>query len=309
MDRVKAMKVFIAVAEKQGFAAASRHLEISTSAVSRYVADLETLLGVQLFRRTTRSIRLTDVGITYLERCTKIVNEIDALDDRAQHDAAEPAGEIRVTASVFLGKTLLVPVIRQFLESYPDVKVDLLLLDRTVDLVDEGIDAAIRVGRLPDASYIARTLDRYRMTLVAAPAYLEQHGTPRSIKELDAHNCLVDRVPRFGDRWPLNGPNGRVSKRVEGNFVVNDGETVRDLARGGLGVTYLPDFFVREDVKAQRLIPILSESVSRTGEISIVYPASRYESKRARAFIDFVVRCWPKQSSSLLNEANRGRQS
>lgn len=295
MDRIKAMQVFIAVANKQGFAPAARHLDMSTSAVSRYVVNLEKQLGVQLIHRTTRSINLTDAGVTYLERCTQLVNDLEALESSAQIQDAKPTGEIKVTASVFLGKVLLVPVVRQFLEIYPDTKVNLLLVDRTVDLIEEGIDVAIRVGRLPDASYIARTLDNYKMTIVASPKYLERNGTPRSIKDLDKHNCLVDRVPQFGNRWPLVGKKGRVSKRVSGNFVTNDGETVRDLAKEGLGITYLPDFFVQDDINEHKLTPILTKSVSRTGEISVVYAPTKYASMRTRIFIDFLVENWPSR--------------
>lgn len=298
MDRIKAMQVFVAVADKQGFAAAARQLDMSTSAVSRYVVNLEKQLRVQLFYRSTRSVKLTDAGITYLERCKQLVNDLEALESGAQNQDAKPTGKIKVTAPVFLGKAVLVPVIRKFLDKYPDINVNLLLVDRTVDLIDEGIDVAVRVGRLPDASYIARTLDNYTMVMVAAPKYLMKHGSPNSIKDLDNHNCLVDRVPAFGDRWPLIGPNGRVSKRVRGNFVANDGETVRDLVKDGLGITYLPDFFVEDDIDEHRLQPILANAVSRSGEISVVYAPTKYTSMRTRLFIDFLVQNWPKRGKT-----------
>ncbi len=296
MDRIKAMQVFIAVAEKQGFAAAARHLDMSTSAVSRHVVNLENLLGVQLLHRTTRSINLTDAGASYLLRCTKVMRDLDALESGTQHRDAVPSGEIKVTASVFLAKNLLRPVIQQFLEQFRDTKINLLLVDRTVDLIDEGIDVAVRVGRLPDASYKARKLDHYKMAMVASPRYLEANGTPRSIKDLDNHNCLVDRVPHFGNRWPLAGTSGRVSKRVSGNFVAILGEIVRDLAIEGLGIVFLPDFFVQADIEAKRLTQILEKSVSRTGDISAVYAPTKYAATRTRAFIDFLVDNWPRQN-------------
>lgn len=247
---------------------------------------------MQLFHRTTRRINLTDVGRSYLERCTQIVNDFEALDESTQALQASPSGEIKVTASVFIGKSLLVPVIRAFLETHPDMKVTLMLMDRTVDLVEEGIDVAIRVGQLPDTTLIARTLDTYELILTAATSYLKKHGTPRSIKALDNHNCLVDLVPSYVDRWPLKGEKGRVTKRVSGNFVVNDGETIRDMTIDGLGISLLPDFFVRSDIDSKKLKPILTNSVMRRGEISIVYPSTRYASRRVRAFIDFLVENW-----------------
>lgn len=295
MDKLKALEVFVAVADRQGFAAAARHLGMSTSAVSRYVIELEKDLGVQLFHRTTRRIELTDVGTSYLDRCIQIVSDVENLDDSTRSFQTGPTGEIKITASVFMGKSLLVPIIRDFLETHPDIKVTLLLLDRTVDLVDEGIDVAVRVGRLPDATYVARVLGIYKMVLAAAPGYLKRFGMPRTITELDKHNCLVDSVPRYFDRWPLMKGKGRVAKRVKGNFVVNDGEAVRDMAVGGLGVSFLPDFFVQKELDSNKLKPILTNSVTRQGEISIVYPPNRYASRRVRVFIDFIIENWPEK--------------
>jgi DNA-binding transcriptional LysR family regulator len=286
MDRLKTMEAFAEVARRQGFAPAARELGLSTSAVSRYVAELESWLGVQLLRRTTRRVSLTAAGRTYLERCQRILDEVADLTRAADELHREPRGEIRMTAPVFVGKHLLGPVLPGFLARYPNVKVRLHLIDRFVDLVDEGFDLALRIADLPDSTLVARKLGDTKLMLTAAPGYLEEHGIPETAEDLKAHNCLVDLVAGHGDRWPFAGAKGPLRLRVGGNLTVNSGEMVREATLAGLGVSLLPDFFVARDVAKGRLVALLGERVIATAGIFAVYPPTRHLSSGVRALID-----------------------
>jgi DNA-binding transcriptional LysR family regulator len=289
MDRVKAMQVFVEVAERQGFAPAARHLGLSTSAVSRQVKDLEAWLGLQLLNRTTRRIDLTEAGKAYLARCSWIVGAVAELETSARALGEEPQGELRVTAPVFMGRHLLAPVLPGFLARYPKVKLRLRLLDRFVDLVDEGFDLALRIAYLPDSSLIARKLGETRILMTAAPSYLAEHGLPTSAADLKRHNCLVDTVAGTGDRWPLGRRRDRGTIRVAGNFTANSGEMVREMTLAGLGISRLPDFFVARDVAEGRLVVVPEQSGERSAGIYALYPQTRHLSGPVRALIDALV--------------------
>lgn len=284
MDRVKAMSVFVEVARSEGFAPAARHLGLSTSAVSRQVMELESWLGVQLLHRTTRRIGLTEAGQAYLDACIRIVDEVEELARSATAERGEPRGEVRVTAPVFMGRHLLGPVLPAFLARHANVRVRLHLLDRFVDLIGEGFDLALRIADLPDSSLIARKLGDTRLMLTAAPAYLESRGVPESIEDLKGHNCLVDLVAGHGDRWPLAGTKGPL--RVAGNFIVNDGQMVREMTQAGLGISLLPEFFVAGELAEGRLVSLLPERLDISAGIFAVYPPTRHLSSAVRALID-----------------------
>jgi DNA-binding transcriptional LysR family regulator len=294
MDRVKAMNVFVEVAGRGGFAPAARHLGLSTSAASRQVRDLESWLGLQLLNRTTRRIDLTDAGKAYLSRCAQIVGAVADLERSAQALGEDPQGELRVTAPLFMGRHLLGPILPGFLARYPKVKLRLRLLDRMVDLVDEGFDLALRIADLPDSTLIARKLGQTRLLMTAAPAYLAERGVPKQVGDLKHHNCLVDTVAGHGDRWPLEADRHRADRhraagRVAGNFTVNGGEMVREMTLAGLGLSLLPDFFVAEEVARGRLVAVLEHAVRRSAGIYALYPRTRHLSGPVRALIDALV--------------------
>ena len=207
------------------------------------------------------------------------------LETSAQALGEEPQGELRVTAPVFMGRHLLGPVLPGFLARYPKVKLRLRLLDRFVDLVDEGYDLALRIARLPDSSLIARKLGETRILMTAAPSYLAEHGLPISAADLKRHNCLVGA----SDRWPIGRDKDRGTARVAGNFTANSGEMVRDMTLAGLGISRLPDFFVARDVAAGRLVVVLEQIGERTSGIYALYPQTRHLSGPVRALIDVLV--------------------
>ncbi|MFQ5660879.1 MAG: LysR family transcriptional regulator [Gammaproteobacteria bacterium] len=301
MDRIRAMQVFIEVSRREGFAAAARQLHLSTTAVSRNVMELEDWLGVQLFNRTTRHLSLTEAGRAYLERCTHIVNDVDNLENISRDLHQNPQGRIKVTAPVFMGRQFLSPILPEFLQRYPGIAVNLHLVDRYVNLVDEGFDVALRIAKLADSNLVSRRLGAMRMVMVAAPSFIEKYGVPESLNALQNFNCVVDSVADYHERWPLIDHNGPVNVRVESNLSINSGELVRDMVIAGVGISILPDFFVAEDLRAGRLILVLPDGVNKNATISAVYPQGRYLSSSVRVFIDFLVEHAGILSSPCLN--------
>ncbi len=289
MDKLKAMQVFVEVAKLEGFSAAARQLHISTTAVSRYVMELEDWLGVQLFNRTTRHLGLTDAGRAYLDKCIHLVDDVENLGRTSRDMQENPQGKINVTAPVFMGRLFLSSILPKFLGKYPGISLNLQLVDRYVNLIDEGFDVGLRIANLPDSNLISRKLGDMRMVMVASPAYIKTHGTPKSIKELQKFNCIVDSVADYLDRWPLLNKNTQVNVRVNSNLSINNGELVREMALAGLGITLLPDFFVASDIKAGRLVPVLKDKIDKQATISAIYPQSRHLSSSVRVFVDFLV--------------------
>lgn len=289
MDRLGAMEVFITVAETGSFAAAARRLEISTSAASRKLADLEKWLGVTLLQRTTRKLSLTAAGQDMLERCRRITDEVEALGHRATQARAQPKGLLRVTASDFLARHWLGRVIATYVREYPDITVELIAADRPVDLVKEGFDIAIRAGQLKDSSLVARRIATTGARLVASPDYLETHGRPESPDQLRKHRCILEIGPSFGDRWPV-GESSRFPQVTRQPVVrVNSGEIARDLAVAGCGIAILPEFMVRATIEEGRLVSLLEQSVRYEMGVFIVYPQSKYLPINTRSFRDYVI--------------------
>ena len=289
MDKIKAMQVFIEVARLEGFSAAARKMHLSTTAVSRYVMELEDWLDVQLFNRTTRHLSLTDAGRAYLERCMHIVDDVENLEKNSSDINENPRGKINVTAPEFMGRQLLGPILPEFLIKYPDIRINLQLVDRYVNLVDEGFDLALRIGNLPDSNLISRKLGDMHMMIVASPAYLKKYGKPETIYDLKKFNCIVDSVADYLDRWPLINKNSSTNIKVNSNLMINNGELVREMAIAGLGITLLPDFFVKDDIKNGKLVAILKDKINKKGTISAVYPKSRHLSSSIRVFVDFLI--------------------
>lgn len=286
MDRLKAMKIFVEVARQEGFATAGRQLGMSTSAVSRYIMDMEKWLDVQLLNRTTRHLSLTDSGKHYLERSKTVLKEVREMEQSAKSVREAPQGELRVSAPVFVGKYFLGSILPAFFERYPGISVRLHLRDRFVDLIEEGFDLALRIGELEDSTLVARRLSSMRLMLAAAPSYIDQYGKPETVDDLKNHNCIIDTVAKHGDRWPLKHKGGF---RVHGNLSVNNGELVRDVALAGLGIARLPDFFVAQDIEEGTLVSLLSDIKENEVGIYAVYSQARHLSSSIRALIDFML--------------------
>ena len=289
MDRLGNMQAFVRVAEAKSFSEAARRLHSSKSLVSRQVAALEAELGVRLFHRTTRSLSLTDEGRGYHAQVARILNEIEEANMSVSQSQATPRGRLRVSAPMSFGVLHLGPAIRDFLHRYPEVELDLSLNDRYVDLIDEGFDLAIRIGRLADSSLVARKLARHRMILCASPDYLKEHGTPKDPSDLKHHECMCYSTNSLAPEWQFVTPDGKPwAIEIEGRFHANNGDVLRTAALQGLGIIYLPSFIVGPDVQGATLASLLPEFVPTDTAIHAVYPHSRHLSPKVRAFIDFL---------------------
>ncbi|AWB21471.1 LysR family transcriptional regulator [Methylobacterium currus] len=288
-NRLGEMEAFVQVARRGSFASAAKALRCTPSAVSRAVARLEARLGVGLIRRTTRAMTLTPEGEVYLARAGELIAEFDAIEDSFGRDADQPSGLLRVNASVPFGTKVILPVLPRFLSQQPRMRVDLALTDDVVDLVEARADVAIRIGRLRDTRLRAKRLGRSRLAVVAAPAYLDDRGTPDHPDALLDHNCLNFSFRRSLDTWPFL-IDGAVSQRpVHGNFFGNSGEVVRLMALGGAGLARLARFHVDEDIAAGRLVPVLEDfSPGDAEDIHALYAGHERLSSRIRCFVDFL---------------------
>ncbi len=289
MDRLSNMEAFVRVAEAKSFSEAARRLRSSKSLVSRQVAALEAELGARLFHRTTRSLSLTEEGRGYHAQVSRILKDIEEANISVAHAQAAPRGRLRVSAPMSFGILHLGPAIRDFLARFPEVELDLSLNDRYVDLVDEGFDTAIRIGRLSDSSLVARRLAPLRMVLCASPEYLKAHAAPRDPDDLKRHQCLCYSTNSLTPEWQFVTREGRPwPVAINGRLHANNGDALRCAALQGLGIVYLPSFIVGPDIQAAALVSLLPEYVPTDGGIYAIYPPARHLSPKVRAFVDFL---------------------
>ncbi len=289
MDRLAAMTAFARVAETRSFSEAARRLGVSKSVVSRQIMALETDLGARLFHRTTRSLTLTEAGQGYYERVSRILADVDEANQSVTRLQAAPRGRLRVNAPMSFGVRHLAPAIPDFLALHSEVEIDMSMNDRFVDLVDEGFDVAVRIGRLTDSGLVARKLAPLRRVVCASPAYLAAKGVPRTPADLAAHQCLSYSNMAVSDEWSFVGAAGRpMAVEVKGRLRVNNGDTLRIAALRGLGLVTQPSFIVGADLQAGTLVGVLSEYVAQDGAVHAVYPHSRHLSPKVRAFVDFL---------------------
>lgn len=288
MDRFSGMSVFVRVVETGSFSAVARELNTSQPTISKQVAALEALLGVNLLTRSTRHLTLTEVGADYYERCLRILAELEAAEASARHLRSAPVGRLRVAIPVSFGKLCIVPRLHRFLARYPDIQMDLLLNDRFVDLVEEGVDLAVRLGELADSSLVARPLGRSDRLLVASPAYLKAHGAPREPQALKRHNCIVYSQAQSGAQWRFHGPDGPTVIQVRGNIQVNNGEAMLELASNGVGLALAPRWLLGEHLQRGSLQALLSEHRPPQLQIHALYPQNRHLPSKVRCFVDFL---------------------
>ena len=283
------MNVFVAAVDAGNFSAAARLLGLSPSAVSKQIGRLETRLGARLLNRSTRRISLTDVGREFYERSRSILADIDDAERAVGSASDQPRGRLRITASISFGQRQIVPMVPEFVSRFPGVRVDVLFSDRVIDMVDEGIDVAVRVSAPADSALIARRLVPDRRVVCAAPEYLKSHGIPETPEGLAAHNALIYSTV-YSDAWRFDGPAGSAAVRVPSNFAANSGEAIRDLALGGFGIARLATFLVGPDIKAGRLVELLPDwRDPQENIIHAVYPSRRLVPPSTRAFVDFLV--------------------
>jgi DNA-binding transcriptional LysR family regulator len=289
MARLEDIQAFMRVVEAGSISAAAERLGIAKSAVSRRLSDLEKHLGVQLLRRTTRRLNLTDTGRSFYDRCQRILADLEEAEAAVSEAHGTLQGRLRVAAPLSFGVSHLGPAIAEFMQRHPQVQFDLDFNDRQVDLLAEDIDVAIRIARLEDSSLVARRLWTSRIVLCASPAYLRAHGTPASPAELAAHQGLIYSNAPDPTLWTLYGPDGREHRvRVQERLRSNNGDFLRQGAVAGAGLLLSPSFIVYESLRSGELVTLLPDYPHEELNAYAVYPQTRHLSQRVRAFVDFL---------------------
>ncbi len=289
MDRFAAMQAFARVVEAGSFARAAERMGMSTSACSRHVADLEAHLDTRLLNRTTRSLSLTESGRAFHERCVQVLSDLEDAEAVAHAGRARARGNLRVSSAVNFGLHHIAPLIAPFQQLHPDVRLDISLSDRMVDLVEDGFDMALRIGESRATSLIARKLGETCLVTCASPGYLKRHGRPVTPRQLAEHNCLLyEYLPNRSEWRFVDHAGGEERVRVSGSVQTNNGDMLARAAAEGLGICCEPDFIVAADIAAGRLVPILAEFRPPAAPIHAVYPSRRHLSAKVRAFVDFL---------------------
>lgn len=293
MEGFSAIPLFVAVVENGSFSTAAKRLGISRSAVSKRISQLEEKLGVQLLYRTTRRISLTEAGEYYFENAVQALSFATEAEEAVTQLQAKPQGRLRINIPMSFGRLHIIPLIPGFLAKYPGVEIEMVMDDRMVDLVDEGVDVAIRGADLPDSTLIARKLAPMRYAVCASPQYIEQHGVPQTPEGLVNHNCLLFSYAASEWHFIRDGETQRIS--VSGNYRVNNGEAVHEAVRQGVGVSIMPTFIVGPDIAAGRLVPLLSDYQIPQKALYALFPKREYLPAKVRVFIDYVVACFGEE--------------
>jgi len=280
---------FHSVVKHSSFAKAADELSLSPSGVSRIVTRLEERLGVRLVHRTTRSLSLTEAGAAFYARASQILADLMDAEAEVQKSTAQPRGNLRMTASITFGQLYIAPLLPELLTAFPDISIDLLLTNRFVDIIDEGVDLAIRIGALSDSRLIARRLCTNHRILIAAPGYLERRGTPARPEELSEHEIVVYTGFSRPREWKLIGPDGPVSVGISGRFSTNNIEVLCNSARAGLGITVGPTMSVYRSLVSGELVRVLPAFEFEQTAVFAVYPSARQLSTKVRAVVDFLV--------------------
>lgn len=289
MDKLQAMQLFVRVVEAGSFTAGAAQMGISRALASKQIQTLEDALGVRLLNRTTRRISLTDPGRNYHERVIHVLDALAEAETEAAELQVEPRGRMRVSVPISFAVRHLAPALAEFQRRFPRLELELGLNDRRVDLVDEGFDMAIRIGRLADSSLVARRIAPASLVIVAAPKYLEQAGTPAHPDELAAHSCLIYTLTSKSDEWSFERAGHAVTVKLKGRLFVNNGDYVAAAAIDGAGIGLLPAFITCDALQAGQLVEVLADWTIPPLGIYAVYPQTRALPAKTRVLIDFLV--------------------
>ena len=288
MDRIDAMQAFVAVADLQGFAPAARRLGLSPSGVTRLVAGLEDRLGARLLQRTTRSVALTDVGARYLERIRRVLADVEEAEGSVGDERTRPSGRLVVSAPVGFGRLHVSPVMSAYLTRYPEVSGDLRLSDRMINLVEDGVDLAVRIGHLPDSSLVARHVGEMRRIVVASNNYLKQRGEPATPEAIASHETIQFGAISASPEWRFVRSDREVRVACTPRFSTNSADAAIQYAEQDGGLTRVLAYQAADAIKAGRLRIVLAKFEQPALPIHIVYPTSRLLSSKVRTFIDLV---------------------
>jgi DNA-binding transcriptional LysR family regulator len=289
MDRLHTMSIFLAVIDEGGFAPAARKLGISPPVVTRAVTELEAALGVRLLQRTTRVVRVTDVGARYAHDCRRILTDVSDTEQAAAGTHAAPRGRLVITASVLFGETYVIPIVTEYLRRYPGTEVECRFLDRVVNLMDEGVDCAIRIGVLPDSSYQAVQVGQVRQVVCAAPAYLKQRGIPRAPEELARHDLIAASGVTPSHDWRFERDGKALLVRVKPRLASTSNGAAIAAALDGFGLTRVISYMVGRHLAAGKLKVVLAPFEAPPVPVSVVHREGRQSTPKVRAFIDLAI--------------------
>ena len=296
MDRFHELRVFVAVADCGGLAKAASVIHSSPPAVTRTLASLEERLGVRLFDRTTRSLRLTEPCMKFLDEARRILGDLEAAEQEMAGQSNIVSGNLTLTTSLTFGRAMLQPVVSDFIDAHPHITVSLLLFDRVVDLIDEGFDLAVRIANLPDSSLVSRHVGDVRRMLVASPAYLSRHGSPKTLEDLKSHAVIGQTafMPNRELKYFKAGRPARIALPIR--FEINDAHACISAAEQGKGITVVMSYMVIDALRKGRLVPVLNKFRPPPVPVNLIYAQRRILAPKIRAFIDFAA---PRLSAAL----------
>lgn len=294
MDKLGLMEIFVRIVETGSFSAVAREMAMSQPTISKQIGALERDLKTRLLNRTTRSLSLTEAGAAYYERCRRIIDQVQAAETSLGVVQGKLTGTLSINSSVAFGQMFLTRLVLDFQRMHGDLAVALTLNDRYIDLIEEGIDLAIRFGRTIDPGLVARRVANSPVALVAAPDYLARRGTPSHPRDLAQHSCLHYTYLSTGEEWVFPSPQGEVRVRISGTFRSNNGYALRDAMLAGHGIAVMPVVFVQRELEDGRAQALLPEYTGIALPVNAVYPAGRYVPDKVRAFVDFMQISLPK---------------
>ena len=300
MDRLGSMEVLVAAVEAGSFSAAARRLGMPLTTVSRKVSDLEAHLRARLLNRSSRKLTLTEAGRSYLEACKRILEDINEAERAATGEFSAPKGELIITAPIVFGRLHVVPIAADFLKAYPDVDIRFVLADRFVNLLEDHIDLAVRIGELPDSSLVATRIGAVRRVVCGSPSYFAEHGIPKTPADLATHDCITFQGLSWPDAWIFTTATGQASIPVHSRLVVNTASAAIDAAIAGAGITRVLSYQVADAIRAGTLAIVLDKFESAPSPISFVYGGQGFLPLKLRAFLDFAM---PRLKARLSNIA------
>jgi DNA-binding transcriptional LysR family regulator len=289
MDRVESMVVFTRVVELGSFTAAATECRLSPSMISKHINALEKRLGSTLLKRTTRTLKLTEIGSNYYENCKEILKQINEAEAGAEILRGKPRGQLRVSAPIWFGSITLTPLIADFLLEYPEVSIELTLADRFVDIIDEGFDVAIRIGELDDSTYVARKLTEFEVATCASPAYLERYGTPQHPDDLKQFQCLNFTNWKHDGGWKLLSKHLDSTLQANSRFDANHAQSLRTAAIKGLGLILSPRLLLDQDIKSGALVEVLQDFKPSPRPVNAIYPKERQTTPKLASFVDYLI--------------------
>jgi len=285
MDKLRSMEIFVAVADSGSFTGAAARLEISAVMVGKYISQLESTLNVRLLDRTTRRQSLTEAGRVYVEECRRVLEQVVAAEASVERLRAAPSGTLRISAPTSFGACVVAPAVATFLQRYPDVRVELDLSNRVVNLLEEGFDLAVRIGDLRDNDLVAKLLCQYRMAICASPDYLARYGVPKTPADLSVHRCLSHMIWTARTEWHLTGYEAETPWRRDPVLACNDGLGLKMAAIAGAGLLLQPEILLNEDIRDGRLVRVLDDWLPAPRPVTLLYRQDLHPLPKLSGFI------------------------